>query len=416
MRNIKKIILSNRKILENFSYLSILQIVNLLIPFLTYPYLIRVLGSSIYGKVIFAQALMAYFSIIINFGFNISGTKEIAVHSDNKEKLSEILSSIFQLKIILWLICFAILIICIFFINPFNNNKILYLLSFCACFNELLFHQFFFQGLEKMKYITIINFISRFFFFILIFLLIKDTNDYLYVPLLNGLGATIGGVMAFYLVVYKEKMVLSIQSVPILKKYFKESSSFFFSRFSSIIIARSNIMILGAFVGYTEVAYYDLAQKIQTMSLMPFGILNDVLYPNISRTKNMLLIKKVLKAILVLFIFFFILMIIFVPNIVHILGGSEMERAHNIILILFFSIVFIASNYFLGNTVLVVNGYSNYFNNSVLYSALLYLLLVSVLYITSSINLYTLAFLGVIVDLYCYAYRIYFVQKLKLLN
>ncbi len=78
---------THSKLVENFSYLSALQIFNMLLPLVTYPYLIRVLGSELYGTVIFAQAIIAYFSVMINFGFNISATKEIALCKDNTKRI-----------------------------------------------------------------------------------------------------------------------------------------------------------------------------------------------------------------------------------------------------------------------------------------------------------------------------------------
>ena len=70
---------SNKVLVQNFSYLSALQIFNLLIPLITYPYLIRVVGKETYGLVVFAQAIIGYLVILTDFGFNISATREVSV-------------------------------------------------------------------------------------------------------------------------------------------------------------------------------------------------------------------------------------------------------------------------------------------------------------------------------------------------
>ena len=72
----------------------------MLLPLITYPYLIRVLGKEIYGLIVFAQAVVGYLVILVGFGFNISATKEISIHRDNKEKLNEIVSSVIDWSIL----------------------------------------------------------------------------------------------------------------------------------------------------------------------------------------------------------------------------------------------------------------------------------------------------------------------------
>ena len=81
-------IVRNKTILANFSYLSLLQLFTILFPLLTYPYLLRVIGLELYGVIVFAQAIITYISLVINFGFNMSSAKEVAVHRSDREELS----------------------------------------------------------------------------------------------------------------------------------------------------------------------------------------------------------------------------------------------------------------------------------------------------------------------------------------
>ena len=91
---LKNLIFENRSLFSNFSNLSVLYSLNLLIPFIIYPYLIRVLGSETYGLVIYAQAIITYFVILIGFGFNLSGVKLVSKNRNNKQELGKIISSI----------------------------------------------------------------------------------------------------------------------------------------------------------------------------------------------------------------------------------------------------------------------------------------------------------------------------------
>ena len=96
---IKKLITNNKKIIENFSYLTIFQVFTLLSPIITYPYLIRVVGLEMYKMVIFAQTIVTYFSLLINFGFNISGPKDVALSKNDHHLLSEYVSFIHYIEV-----------------------------------------------------------------------------------------------------------------------------------------------------------------------------------------------------------------------------------------------------------------------------------------------------------------------------
>ncbi|HII3453821.1 TPA: oligosaccharide flippase family protein, partial [Enterobacter hormaechei subsp. steigerwaltii] len=72
---VKTFISSNKRIFESISYLSVIQILTMLLPFLTYPYLIKIFGLALYGQIMLSQAVVSYVAIFVNFGFNISAAK-----------------------------------------------------------------------------------------------------------------------------------------------------------------------------------------------------------------------------------------------------------------------------------------------------------------------------------------------------
>ena len=95
-------IFNNRILLTNFSYLAILQIFIMLSPLITYPYLIRVVGLELNGVVVFAQSISTYLSLIINFGFNIYGVRQVALYKEDQVELNRIISTIYTNKFIIW--------------------------------------------------------------------------------------------------------------------------------------------------------------------------------------------------------------------------------------------------------------------------------------------------------------------------
>jgi PST family polysaccharide transporter len=202
IKSLKEKTTRHKVLIENFSYLSALQLFNMALPLLTYPYLARVLGLSTMGLIAFAQALVSYFMVIINYGFNISATRYISINRKNKSVISNAVNSVYLIKSLLFVATLIILVLLINIVPKLEEQKFLYLFSFGICFNELLFPIWYFQGVERMKFITIINLSTRLFFLLSIFLFVHDQTDYLKVPILNGIGALGGGLVSIYLVYF----------------------------------------------------------------------------------------------------------------------------------------------------------------------------------------------------------------------
>ena len=114
LKYIQNVYKENRVIFKNFTYLSILQIARIVIPILIIPILIQKLGIDKYGIIIFAQALVFHFMMVINFGFELSATRKISISRNSYDNLSEIVSSVFIIKIALFLILTVIYSLMIF--------------------------------------------------------------------------------------------------------------------------------------------------------------------------------------------------------------------------------------------------------------------------------------------------------------
>ena len=299
----------NKTVLANFSYLSILQVFTILFPLLTYPYLLRVIGLELYGVIVFAQAIINYVSLVINFGFNMSGARKVAVYKEDKVLLSRIVSSTYLCKLILWLICLVVYLLIISLVPFFKDYYWVYVLSFLLTFNELLLPIWFFQGIEKMKYITIVNLSARLLFVVAIFLFVREREDYLIVPLLNGFGAILAGCLSLYIVLGKERIKLSVIPMRELRSAYQESFPLFVSSLSTQIYVNVNKLVIGAFLGMSEVSIYDMADKVLHLMKLPISMMAQAVFPKISRERNIRFVNQVMflvaKTVLLAYICMF---------------------------------------------------------------------------------------------------------------
>lgn len=405
---------NKKKIIENFSYLGFLQIFQLLIPLLIYPYLIRVVGSELYGKVIYAQVFVSYFLVFIKFGFDMYGTNQIAVHSSDKKKMSDIVSVIYSIRFFFLILAMLVLFGAIYFNEHLKTIKVLLWYCFLLNIGEFLYPIWFFLGIEKMKYIAIINITSKVFYLGLVFFFIKTKNDYLLIPLLLSISSIIGGIMSLYLLIFKLRIIFKKPKVAEMVLYVNKSVTYFINSLSIILVEKTNVILLGSFIGMKEVAYYDLASKIIQLAKTPFSILSSVLFPNFSKNLTPLKIKKALFTLGVISLFVLFLVNFLGENIIEILGGVEMHATKKILFVLSLVLPFVAISIVLGIS-LAAKGYSKEFMIADLIYLLVYLVLVYMFYLTKSFNIYTISYsilIGVISNT---IYKFIKIKKHKLL-
>jgi len=392
----------NKTVLANVSYLSILQIFTILFPLLTYPYLLRVIGLDLYGVIVFAQTIITYVSLVINFGFNMSGAKNVAICKENKELLSRIVSSTYLCKLILWSICVVVYFSIISIVPFFKEHYWVYSLSFLLTFNELLLPIWFFQGIENMKYITIVNMLARLLFVIAIFLFIHEREDYLLVPLLNGLGAVVAGILSLYIVLGRERVRLSVIPIRELRSAYKESFPLFVSTLSTQIYVNVNKLVIGSFLGMSEVSIYDLGEKVLNLMKLPISMVSQAVFPKISREKNIHFVNKIMfllaGAVFIGYMFVFIAS----RQIVYLFTGAYVNDAIVVIRILGVSAIIISFNCFLGGNRLVSFGFSSMYMKIMICNCLFFLLILLILLLANMINVYTVSLMVVIVEVFCF--------------
>lgn len=272
-----------KRLISNFFFLSLLQGANYILPLLTLPYLLRVLGVEYFGLLAFATATVAYFGILTDYGFSLTVTREISIYRDNKQKIIEIFSSVMIIKVVFLILSFLLLSLLVFSFEKFSKEWLVYFLTFGTIIGQILFPIWLFQGLESMKYITYLNILSRVIFTVTIFLFVKEQNDYYLVPFLTSLGYLITGIWSLFIVRKEFGIVFQFQNWITIKYYLLDGKDIFISRIFSSLYRNSNVIILGFLTNNTVVGYYSVAEKVIQILQSLQDIVGNTLFPYFSK-------------------------------------------------------------------------------------------------------------------------------------
>lgn len=274
------------KIISNIFSLLLLQGTNYILPLITLPYLIRVVGVENFGVIAFAGAISAYFSIITDYGFNLTATREISIHRDKKEKITEIYSSIITIKILLTLASLIALSILIYCFEKLSKDWVIYYITFGSVIGQAILPIWLFQGMEQMKYITLLNISTKLIFTAAIFIFIKEKDDFYLAPLFTSLGTITGGLLSLVIIKRAFFIRYETQSVQTLKTYLKESWNIFFANLCGNLYGQGNIIVLGALSSPAIVGFYSLSAKLSSALVSIFQIFTQAIFPYLAKLKT----------------------------------------------------------------------------------------------------------------------------------
>jgi len=398
-----------RVLAENFLSLSTLQVLVYIIPFITLPYLTRVLGVYNYGLVNFAIAFNTYFIIITDYGFNLSAVREISVNREDPHRVSEIFSSVMLIKGILATMSFCILLLVILNIPRFSVNWQVYIFAFGLVIGNVIFPTWFYQGMERMKYITVLNVLTNLIFLAAIFIFIRRPSDYLYVPLLQSMGTLTAGVISQWIIRTRFNVRFHLPPLRTVYETFRDSTQFFLSRVSVSIYTSSNSFFLGLFAGNTAVGYYSAAEKLYTAAQGLYSPLMQVTYPYMAKTRNRAFHRKVLRYSLILNTILCGGIILFAPTIIGILFGPQYMPSVNVLRLLAVALMVVIPSILLGYPFLAVLGQQRYANGSVIIGSIVHLIML--LAVSAFMNIYIVACLVIITETIVLAIRVYGIKK-----
>jgi hypothetical protein len=273
-----------RTLVANFGYLSLLQIAGYIFPLITMPYLARVIGVDGFGKIAFASAVVVWFQTVADWGFNYTATRDVAKNRDDKDKVSEIFSNVLWARCFLMIVSFLLLLLAILIVPIFRENYAVILVTFLLVPGHIMFPDWFFQAMERMKYITILNLLSKLLFTIAVFVFIKNKGDYILQPLFTTLGYIVSGIISMYFILDKWKIKIKSPVFSSIISTIKGSTDVFINNIMPNLYNSFSIMLLGFFGGPVSNGLLDAEITLDGKKLIvqetPFEILSQVKLAN----------------------------------------------------------------------------------------------------------------------------------------
>lgn len=265
---------------KNYLYNLTYQILIMILPLITVPYVSRVLLPRGVGTYAYTSSIVSYFALVGMLGIGIYGNKVIAMTRNNKKKMSEQFLSIYFLQLMLTLISITgYLLLVIFFIH---RNQHIALIQVITLLGTAIDCSWFFFGVEMFKKIVTRNIVIKLFSIVAIFFFVKHVNDltiYTYILSLSSFLSAL--VMWFYL---KGQIIIDRVSLKQILGHLKPTFVYFLPAIALQVYFIMNKTMIGIISTNSEVGVFDYADKIRMMALTVVTSLGTVMLPRMSYT------------------------------------------------------------------------------------------------------------------------------------
>lgn len=270
-------------LIANFGYLTLLQIASYLFPLITMPYLARVIGAEGFGKIAFASAIIMWVQTVTDWGFNYTATRDVARNREDLNYVSRTFSKVLWARCILALFSLVGLLLLVAIVPKFHENRLIILLTFLLVPGHILYPDWFFQAMEKMKYITIFGVLIRVIFTLFVFVVIHKADDYIYQPLLVSVGYICSGAIALYFIFVKWKIRLHYVPLKQIFSAIKGSTNVFLNNLMPNLYNSFSVVLLGMFGTTVETGIYDVGKKLTTLAHTAMSVVSRVFFPFLNR-------------------------------------------------------------------------------------------------------------------------------------
>ena len=317
---------------KNVFWMYLLQIAQYILPFITFPYLTRTLRPESFAVYAFVMAFMGLIGIVVNFGFNLSGTRAVSSVRNNKVNISRIVGEITYARLLVAGVLFFVVCGICPFIELLRDNTLFSFLSYVSIVFGALLPDFVFQSYEKMKSLTTRYLLTKSLSVVAIFLFIHGPDDLIKVAVINIICGLIGYLWTLSVMRREFDVTTNWRTLGGVFDQLRMSSLYCFSNLSSSLFSGFITVMMGIILpDKTQVAYWSLAITAITAVQMLYSPIADSLYPHMINGRDLrfayrlgLIAAPILVVGTALFIFL-------ADFIVAVLGGPEYAPAARIL-------------------------------------------------------------------------------------
>lgn len=404
--------MKKNKIVNNTIMLMIFNIAKIIFPFITLPYLTRILSTEAYGTVAYVKTVMTYMQIVVDFGFVLSATKDIVKTKKDKTKLEYVVGDTLLARIILGIIGFIIVLILAITLPILKENILFTMLSYVVVFETIFLMDYLFRGLEKMHVITVRFIIMKIISTIFTFILIKNDSNLLLIPILDIISSFIAIMLVFF-ETKKLKIKMKFSGIKNVVESIRNSFVYFLSNVASTSFNALSTIIIGIYVNATEVAYWSICMQIIGTIQACYSPISDGIYPEMIRSKNINIVKKALKIFLPIIGIGCIATFFLAKPVLLILGGKKYIKAVPVLQLLIPNLFIGFLSIMFGWPTLGAIGKEKETTISTVVSVITNIILLTILVITKNFNLYSIAIVRTITECVLFAMRYYYYRKNK---
>lgn len=283
----------NKKIVSNYMYNTAYQLMVILLPLISMPYISKIFGVENIGIYNFSYTVVNYFIIIGQLGLNLYGRREVSYHRDDQNKLNELFSQLIVLRFIIFII---IILSYIIFIFCSTSYTVFYTYFIILIFSNMIDITWLFQGLEEFKILSIRNFIVKFINTVLIFVIIKTPDDLVkYIIIYSGSEFISQLIMWSKISKVITKFRLSTQD---FSRHLKYSIYLFTPQIVTTIYTLTDKLLLGVLTNETQLGLYSQSDKIIKLAVTVIGSMGSIMMPRIANMYANGNNKEDIKAIL----------------------------------------------------------------------------------------------------------------------
>lgn len=371
-------------VIKNFTYLSILNGLNILLPLLVIPYLTNVIGTAHFGVYSYILGLVLNINIVTQYGFQFSSTRTISQNREDKSFIEQYSSNILCVRFLVATVCVLLVLSLSYWALDTSDRFFMFLTAMGMIYGDVFVPIWLFQGLEKMKFVTIVNASSKILFTILIFIFVKESEDYVYVLIPNSLGYLLAACISMFLVRKQFHFRLRKPQFKSVLTELRKGLALALSMVGIDAYRNINVIILNFFVSDAAVGIYALAEKIIKAAQSFITPVSQALFPHVSLKlkreglkNSMGLLRNASLCILALTICIS-LCIYFCGDGIISLIGKDFSQIRPLMTLMYPVLIFGCLNFLLGFVGLINLGDQKFFFYSVFLSGSLSILLLFV--------------------------------------